>query len=138
MAEEQAQPPGRDELIASIITAAAERTKAGTLAWSHATYRETFKTKVKDLNVTVSQLSSQNSLTIADAGHDTIAQIHEDATSTGRPLDALYHLARASAKRGTEKLQQLLEDLENPQSEPPPQPRKKNLLARLGLTGRRN
>ena len=138
MAEETANLPDRDQLLASIIAGATARTEAGELTWSHGTYGDTFRTKVNGLNVSVSRLSSQTSLTIATADHETITQTHETAAGPDRPLNALHGLARDSANRGTEQLHQLLAALENPRPEPQPPDRKKGLLARLGLSGRRN
>ena len=54
MAEETANLPDRDQLLASIIAGATARTEAGELTWSHGTYGDTFRTKVNGLNVSVS------------------------------------------------------------------------------------
>ena len=113
MTEKTTPTPDRDQLIASIITAATTRTFAGTLNWTHSRYSETFTTQIGNNNLTVSRLSKQRSLTIADEKHETIAQVHEyEEEDDTVSLAMLHRLARENANRTNGKLALLLQELE--------------------------
>ena len=104
-------PQNREEQLQAIIARAAQRTGEGRMQWQPGLYGESYVTRPGRTVITLTRMSSQTSLHIADTGGGEIAVLHEDDQNPSPQLRRLYQEAKNSANRRNERLEELLETL---------------------------